>query len=72
MNYCAESIIAGFAYGNTCTFSQFKKICKRARKIINNTYIRKKHLDFKSKVVFTLLKFRLYLVLFVLCKILYR
>jgi len=72
MNYCAESIIAGFAYGNTCTFSQFKKICKRARKIINNTYIRKKHLDFKSKVVFTLLKLRLYLVLFVLCKILYR
>ncbi len=72
MNYLSETIIAGFAYGNTCTLSQFKKICKRARKIVNNTKIDRCALDFKSKVVYNLLKFKSYSLLYILCKFIYR
>ncbi|SDM17528.1 Glycosyltransferase involved in cell wall bisynthesis [Kandleria vitulina] len=72
MNYTLESIISGFAYGNTCTYSQFKKICKRAVKIINNTKIEKKHLDFKTQIIFVLLKLRFYFVLYCLYKYFYK
>ncbi len=72
MLYVAETVIAGFAYGNTCKYSFFKKICKRANKIIKNTGISRSELDFKSKVVFDLLKYKMYFLLFLMCKIIYR
>jgi glycosyltransferase involved in cell wall biosynthesis len=72
MNFVSETIIAGFAFGNTCPYNFFKEIATESRKYLVESKILKSSLDFKSKVVYDLLMLKAYHTLYILCKVVYR